>query len=102
MDRQQIGLAHRSAPARRQLLNEVDRLLVVDHLQVLAQRLARDGDPLLQDDARLGIGQGRALDGVAVIGKVEVIEPLEVSRLVRRQGPQPVEFPPPPVQAGIE
>src|ERR1051325_8229573 len=65
---------------------------MVDRLQMILERFARDCDALLDDKRGFGRGQRVALDRVRCVGQFEVTGMIEVGQSVRDRDAQPVEL----------
>src|ERR1019366_10359156 len=69
-----------------------DGVVMIDRLQVILERLARDGDALLDDERGFGGGQRVALDRVRCVGQFEVASVIKIGQSMRHADAKPIEF----------
>lgn len=76
----------------RKLAHVMQCLEVIDGFEVVLERLAADGDALLDNKRRLDGGEGVPLDGVRCVGEFEVLAVFEVGQPAGGGRPQPVKL----------
>ena len=77
---------------RREIADIGDGFVVVDRLQVVFQRLAADGEALLDHQRRFRRGEHVPLDGVGGIGQLQVDDVFQVPQPLGGKGAEAVEF----------
>jgi hypothetical protein len=65
---------------------------MIDRLQVILQRLAANGDALLDNQGRLDGGQRVPLDRIGRIGQFNILAVLEVAQATGRTATKPVKL----------
>src|SRR5690349_2609396 len=65
---------------------------MIDCLEMMLERLAGYGDALLDDQRRLGGGQGIAFDRVGRVRQFKVLRVLEIDETSRSTAAEPVKF----------
>jgi hypothetical protein len=76
----------------RKIAHMMERLEMTDRFEMILERFAADGNPVLDHHPRFGGGQRVARDRVRCIGQFDILGAVEVVEAVRSLRPQPVEL----------